>query len=63
MANMANHETAEVVRRILCNETDRGSQFRLVADMIRGKPRYDKTFDETKLHIEKLKEGFLEVIH
>ena len=62
MAKMADHETAEVVRRILCNETDRVSQYRLVVDMIRGKPRFDEIFDETRLQVEKLKEGFLEVM-
>lgn len=62
MAKMADHETAEVVCRILCNEKDRVSQYRLVVDMIRGKPRFDETFDETRLQVEKLKEGFLEVM-
>lgn len=62
MAKMADHETAEVVCMILCNEKDRVSQYRLVVDMIRGKPRFDKTFDETRLQVEKLKEGFLEVM-
>lgn len=62
MAKMADHGTAEVVCRILCNEKDRVSQYRLVVDMIRGKPRFDETFDETRLQVEKLKEGFLEVM-
>jgi predicted nucleotidyltransferase len=62
MAKMADHETTEVVRRILCSETDRISQYRLVVDMIHETSRFDETFDETRLQVEKLKEGFLEII-
>lgn len=62
MAKIADHKTAEVVRRILYNETDRISQYRLVVDMVRGKPGFDEAFDERRLQVEKLKEGFLEVI-
>jgi predicted nucleotidyltransferase len=62
MAKMADHEMAKVVRRILCNETDRVYQYRLVVDMIRGKLGFDETFNEIRLQVKKLKEGFFEVM-
>lgn len=60
MARMADPETSITVRSILDSETGEQSQYRLVTDMIRGTLSFDDKFDETLLHVEKLRMGIAE---
>ena len=60
IAMIAAPDTAEKVARILCVETGQKSQYRLIIDMIRGVLMSNEQFDTVKLHVEKLKEGFIE---
>ncbi|OHE23009.1 MAG: hypothetical protein A2X92_09750 [Syntrophus sp. GWC2_56_31] len=62
MARIAVPDTVVTITVILEAETKQGSPYRLIIDMIRGLPlRYEK-FDEVQLHLEKLKQGFVEAL-
>ena len=62
MARIAVPDTVVTITVILEAETKQSSPYRLIIDMIRGLPlRYEK-FDEVQLHLEKLKQGFVEAL-
>jgi len=60
MAVIANHRTNEEIKAILDAETGDKSQNRLIIDMINRTASFDRDFETIKLHIEKLKVGFIE---
>lgn len=61
MAMIADSDTLGIVRAILDEETAEDSQYRLVAQMIRGTLEFDNRFDKVLFQVIKLKQGFNEV--
>jgi predicted nucleotidyltransferase len=61
MAKIADAETLSVIEGILDNEIGEQSQYKLIADMIRGSLRYEDRFDETLQQVEKLRKGLSEI--
>jgi predicted nucleotidyltransferase len=57
MARISDAGTLRTIRTILGVETGEQSQYRLVADMIRGSFSYGDSFDEILRQVEKLKKG------
>jgi len=62
MAVMADPFTLTEIRTILDAETGQLSQYRLITDMIRGSLDSDAEFDKILALIEKLKQGFIEML-
>jgi len=62
MVQIAAPDTATTVAEILEAETKPGSPYRLIIDMIRGLPMCDEKFEEIRLHLAKLKQGFVEAL-
>lgn len=62
MVQIAAPDTATTVAEILEAETKPGSPYRLIIDMIRGLPMRDEKFEEIRLHLAKLKQGFVEAL-
>jgi len=62
IARIAAPDTAAAVTEILDAETKSGSPYRLIIDMIRDLPMRDEKFAEVRLHLEKLKQGFVEAL-
>ncbi|MBU4120728.1 MAG: nucleotidyl transferase AbiEii/AbiGii toxin family protein [Proteobacteria bacterium] len=60
MAMIAAPDTAAVVTEILDAETKPASPHRLIIDMIRGLPMRSEKFEEIRLQLAKLKQGFFE---
>ncbi|MBZ5538371.1 MAG: nucleotidyl transferase AbiEii/AbiGii toxin family protein [Acidobacteriia bacterium] len=60
MARMADPETLNRVKAILDDETREKSRYSLVTDMVRGSGSIEDRFEQIRLHVEKLRKGFLE---
>jgi predicted nucleotidyltransferase len=60
MAMIADKDTAMVVRSILEDETHNSQK--LIIDIIRERKMFDDKFETINLHLEKLKQGFIEAI-
>jgi predicted nucleotidyltransferase len=60
MAGIADLKTRTAIESLLNRETEENSQYKLVADMLRGALSADEKFDEILQHVEKLKKGFSE---
>jgi predicted nucleotidyltransferase len=60
MAIIADKDTAMVVRSILEDETQNSQK--LIIDIIRERKMFDDKFETINLHLEKLKQGFIETI-
>jgi len=60
MAMIADKDTAREIRSILDAETQ--SPHKLIINMIRGRLMVDSNFEATNLQLEKLKQGFIEVL-
>jgi predicted nucleotidyltransferase len=61
MARIADAETRATIKSILDRETEDGSQYRLISDMLRGSLSQDEQFDGILQQVEQLKKGFLEM--
>jgi len=62
MAIIADRSTANVARNMLDTETGQRSVYRLTIDMIRNGVIFDRNFEETQLKIQKMREGFVEIV-
>jgi predicted nucleotidyltransferase len=62
MAKIADPDTFRTVKTILDSETGEQPQYRLVTDMIRSALMFDENFEQILLQLEKLREGFKEII-
>jgi len=62
MAMIADKDTAREVSSILDAETDNKSSHKLIINMIRGRLIVDSNFEAINLQLEKLKQGFIEVL-
>jgi predicted nucleotidyltransferase len=60
MAGIADAESRAAIKSILDRETEAGSQYRLLSDMLRGSSSRDEQFDGLLLQVVQLKKGFLE---
>ncbi len=60
MAMIAEKDTAKEIRSILDAETQSSQD--LIIKMIRGRLTFDSNFETIKLHLEKLKQGFVETL-
>jgi predicted nucleotidyltransferase len=60
MAMIAAPDTVTTITEILDAETKPASPYRLIIDMIRGLPMRSEKFEEIRLQVAKLKQGFFE---
>lgn len=60
MAGIAAAAARAAIKSILDRETEDGSQYRLISDMLRGSLSRDEQFDGILQQVEQLKKGFLE---
>lgn len=61
MARIADPDTRTAIESILNRETEENSQYKLLADMLRGSLTRDEKFEEILQQVAKLKKGFTEV--